>query len=73
MPHLSFGATMRELAISIVGDHFPEVSMEQKQDATEKDIPAKYEAPSIEEIVTPKDVAREVHYAGIQGPSNPAN
>jgi hypothetical protein len=35
----------------------------KSQDAG-SETPARYDAPAIEQIVTPEDIEREVHYAG---------
>ena len=37
---------------------------EKKPEVAESTAPAAYEAPAIEETITPEEMEREVHYAG---------
>jgi hypothetical protein len=48
------------------------MNRDEKNESVRNDVQP-YEAPAIEEVVTPEKIEREVHYAGIQGPSNIAN
>ena len=47
--------------------------MELTQHSSEAEISAEYETPAIEQVVTPDDLTREVHYAGVGGPSEATN
>ena len=47
--------------------------MEPTQHSSEAEVSGEYETPAIEQVVTPDDVTREVHYAGIGGPSEVTN
>jgi hypothetical protein len=39
-------------------------SRTERHDAVEPDTATTYDAPSVERVMTPEDLAREVHYAG---------
>jgi hypothetical protein len=48
------------------------MNKDEKNESIRNDVQP-YEAPAIEQVVTPETIEREVHYAGIQGPSDLTN
>lgn len=46
-------------------------SSERPEAGTDRDAPKEYEPPAVEEALSPDDLSREVHYAGVVGSPAP--